>query len=114
MPLRWPEIMLLGGPELLQLSETLKGIRPVLGVGGGSPGNRKGPSCRNPTHPIPETGTTAQEQERSSSGGQILGSLGKTRELVRRMLGASSRSAALCPAGSLGCAVQKAAGFYSC
>ena len=32
--MRQPEIMLLGGPELLQLNETLKGNRPVLGVGG--------------------------------------------------------------------------------
>ena len=34
------------GPELLQLSEALKGNRQVLGVGGGSPGNRKGLSYR--------------------------------------------------------------------
>ena len=102
--------MFVGGPELLQLSEALKGGRQLLRAERDFPGNRKGTSYSAPgdRNDSPGAGVDFMGMARASSP------VGKTRELAGRMLSAFSRSAAPRPAGSLRCVMQKAVHFYSC
>ena len=78
MPLRQPEIMLWGGPELLQLNETLKGNRPVLGVGGALQATGKARAAGTPP-PTPSRRQEPQLRSRSGAhrGGRASGPWGR-------------------------------------